>query len=195
MTVQSKVKAFLRCAFMLGQTPQERVRILWVLSKNVRAQAYLAPYHPERAYKLGTILRDIYLRDNVGDVTNLSPLFVEHAYRVTYPASLGEIPANAAMVPIEGQIVKLDTYADEQGIGESAFLKVDTEGMEGESSEGAPYVLARTHRIALETHGEARHRSSLNCLQGAGFGIESEKRTGRTGMMWASHPNSKEYRL
>lgn len=258
MITRSKLRAFLHCALTLGQTPREQFKILWALSKNIRARAYRAPYNPERVYKLGTVIGDIYLRDNFGDVTNLYPLFVENAYRVTCLAYPGEIldvganiglfarwvhtynperrlhcfeplPSNAAMVhkncpaaivnqiglgrgagtvtlgvdqqgvmassiaqpwslePIEIQIMKLDTYADEQGIGEVAFLKVDTEGMEVEVLEGAPCVLARTHQIALETHGEARHQTSLDRLRGAGFRIEAEERKGRTGMIWASH--------
>jgi len=257
MITQPKLRAFLRCALTLGQTPREQFKILWALSKNIRARAHQAQYNPERVYKLATVIGDIYLRDNFGDVTNLSPLFVENVYRVTRLAYPGEVldvganiglfarwiqtynperrihcfeplQSNAAMVrkncptaivnqiglgrdagtvtlgvdphgvmassiaqpwslePIEIQVMKLDTYADEQGIREVALLKVDTEGMEVDVLDGAQSVLARTHQVASETHGEARHQTSLDRLKDAGFRIEAEERKGRTGMIWAS---------
>lgn len=70
MITQSKLSAFLRFTLTLGQTPIQQFKILWALSKIKRARAYQA-YNPERVYKLGTVIRDVYLRDNFGDVINL----------------------------------------------------------------------------------------------------------------------------
>lgn len=72
MITQSKLSAFLRFTLTLGQTPIQQFKILWALSKIKRARRYQA-YNPERVYKLGTVIRDVYLRDNFGDVINLFP--------------------------------------------------------------------------------------------------------------------------
>ncbi len=83
-----------------------------------------------------------------------------------------------SLEPIEVQVMKLDTYADAP--------EVDTEGMEVDVLDGAPSVLARTHQVASESHGEARHKTSLDRLKDAGFRIEADERKGRTRMIWAS---------
>lgn len=82
--------------------------------------------------------------------------------------------------------MKLDTYADEHGGKEVALLKADTEGMEVDELDGALSVLAWTHQVASETHGVARHKTSLERLKDARFRTEAEERKGWTGMIWAS---------
>lgn len=82
--------------------------------------------------------------------------------------------------------MKLDTYADQDGVKEAVLLKVETEGMEVDVLDGASSVLTWMHQVASETHGEARHQTSLDRLKDAGFRIEAEERKGRTGMIWAS---------
>jgi FkbM family methyltransferase len=91
-----------------------------------------------------------------------------------------------ALKPIEFEVLPLDEYAAEQGIHEVAFFKLDTEGMELDVMEGAQQLLARTHVVAMETHGEERHRASIERLRAAGFAIDAEERMGAVGMVWAS---------
>lgn len=90
------------------------------------------------------------------------------------------------LAPIEFDVIPLDAYAQEQGIREVAFFKLDTEGMELDVLEGARQLLARTHRVGMETHGEERHRASIERLREAGFAIDAEERLGAVGMVWAS---------
>jgi FkbM family methyltransferase len=90
------------------------------------------------------------------------------------------------LVPCEIEVVPLDDYAQQRGIREVAFLKLDTEGMELDVVAGAKWVLERTHQIAMETHGEARHRGSISELRALGFAIDAEERRGSVGMVWAS---------
>lgn len=90
--------------------------------------------------------------------------------------------------PIEFDVVPLDGYAEDHGVGDVALLKLDTEGMELDVLDGAPRLLARTHQVAMETHGEERHRGSLQRLDAAGFRIDGEQRAGAVGMIWASRP-------
>lgn len=85
----------------------------------------------------------------------------------------------------EFEVVTLDGYARENGIGEVAFLKLDTEGMELEVLEGGRQTLQRTREIAMETHGEEKHHAALSRLHESGFTIESEKFNGRTGLVRA----------
>lgn len=92
-----------------------------------------------------------------------------------------------SLTPIEIRIVTLDAYAGEQGIGTVTFRRIDTEGMEVQVLEGVPCVLARTHQIVVEAHGEARHRASLDRLREAGCRVEAQERKGRAGMIRASH--------
>jgi FkbM family methyltransferase len=73
---------FGRCAAALGRTPAERVTIFWRLTKNLRARVKLATHHPARIYALDTALGRAYLRDNVGDITNLWGLWVNDVYHV-----------------------------------------------------------------------------------------------------------------
>ena len=78
MITQPKLRAFLPCALALGQTPRKQFKILWAISENVHARTHQAQYNPERVYKFATVIGDLCLCDNFGDVTNLSPLFVEN---------------------------------------------------------------------------------------------------------------------
>lgn len=73
---------FGRCAAALGRTPTERVTIFWRLTKNLRARVKLATHHPTRTHALDTALGRAYLRDNVGDITNLWGLWVNDVYHV-----------------------------------------------------------------------------------------------------------------
>lgn len=96
------------------------------------------------------------------------------------------VAQNWALKPIEFEVIPLDEYAAERGVGEVAFFKLDTEGMELEVMEGARKLLARTHVVAMETHGPDRHRDSLERLRAARFAIDAEERLGAVGMIWAS---------
>ena len=78
-----KLSTFVRTANLLGPGLAGRARVLWRLSKNVRVRAGLASYHPERVEPLATVYGNAYLRDNFGDVTNLSGLWVDNVYGVT----------------------------------------------------------------------------------------------------------------
>jgi FkbM family methyltransferase len=82
MSSLKKISRFARCATALGRTPAERAAIFWRLTKNVRAAAGLAKHHPERMYALDTAFGRVWLRDNVGDITNLWGLWVNDVYRV-----------------------------------------------------------------------------------------------------------------
>ncbi len=83
------------------------------------------------------------------------------------------------------EVVPLDEYARATGIGAVAFLKLDTEGMELEILDGARETLRRVARVAMETHGEDRHRGALQRLTAAGLTIRAEWRRGATGMVFA----------
>jgi FkbM family methyltransferase len=90
------------------------------------------------------------------------------------------------LVPYEFDVIPLDDYARQHEIREVAYFKLDTEGMELEVLDGAKRVLERTHRVGMETHGEERHRASIERLRAAGFAIDAEARYGAVGMVWAS---------
>jgi FkbM family methyltransferase len=83
-------------------------------------------------------------------------------------------------------VVPLDAWAAETGLGAVAFLKVDTEGMELEVLDGAREVLARTCHVALETHGADRHRGALERLAAAGFTVSAAPFDGLTGHVRAT---------
>lgn len=91
-----------------------------------------------------------------------------------------------ALKPIEFEVIPLDEYAAQHKIAEVAFFKLDTEGMELDVLAGAQQLLTRTHLVAMETHGEERHRASIERLREAGFTIDAEERMGAVGMVWAS---------
>lgn len=82
MSGLGKLSTFARCAAALGRTPSERASIFWRLTKNLRARLGLAKHRPETIYALDTALGRAYLRDNVGDITNLWGLWVNDVYRV-----------------------------------------------------------------------------------------------------------------
>jgi FkbM family methyltransferase len=90
------------------------------------------------------------------------------------------------LVPYEFDVIPLDDYARQQGISEVAYFKLDTEGMELDVIAGAKWVLERTHRVGMETHGDERHRASIAELRALGFTIDAEERAGAVGMVWAS---------
>jgi FkbM family methyltransferase len=92
------------------------------------------------------------------------------------------------LVPTEFDVIPLDEYARERGVGEIAYFKLDTEGMELDVIAGAREVLGRTHRVGMETHGEERHRAAIAALRALGFAIDAEERSGPVGMVWASRP-------
>jgi FkbM family methyltransferase len=96
------------------------------------------------------------------------------------------VAQNWQLRPIEFEVIPLDEYAAQHAIREVAFFKLDTEGMELDVLEGAKQLLARTHVVAMETHGDERHRASIERLAAAGFRIDAEERFGAVGMVWAS---------
>ena len=71
-------------------------------------------------------------------------------------------------------VIRLDDYVIRREIDRVALLKIDTEGMELEVLRGASEVLARTALVAMETHGDARHREVLDRLRSAGFHIDGD---------------------
>lgn len=83
-------------------------------------------------------------------------------------------------MPIEIQVMKLDTYGDEHGIREVALLKVDTEGMKVDVLDGAQSVLARcpkSHRRHIVRHG-IRLRWIASRMEGSGL-MPKKERDGR----------------
>lgn len=80
-------------------------------------------------------------------------------------------------------VMPLDAYAADHGIGDVAFMKIDVEGMELDVLQGGSATLARTARIAAETHGPERHAAMLARLREAGFQTE-DYRDGATGMVF-----------
>lgn len=97
------------------------------------------------------------------------------------------IPQVWSLEPLEFPVIALDVYSAEHGIGPVAFLKIDTEGMELDVLDGAHDLLRRTKRVAMETHGDERHRGSIKRLEDAGLTIDGEEGTGpAAGLLWAS---------
>ena len=250
---------FVTCAWALGPTPSDKARILWSLSKNVRARLRVARYHPTDVFRLQTRYGPGFLRDNFGDVTNLPDLLHRSVYRVSTLSVEGAIldvganiglfalwmarhnpgrpiycfeplPTNARMVqrncpgavvsqialgyerrtatlqvdphelmassiatewPTQArtfQIYPLDSFAGEHGIGQVAFMKIDTEGMEVDVLEGGRETLKRVMAVAMETHGPALHRASMDRLVDAGLRIDAEEQTRNGGLIFASRP-------
>jgi FkbM family methyltransferase len=95
------------------------------------------------------------------------------------------IPNPRSRKDVQFDVVTLDDYVREKAIERIAFLKMDCEGMELEAFAGGQQALARTLRIALETHGPDRHQSVLDHLRAAGFRITHEEFDGTTGMVHA----------
>lgn len=86
-------------------------------------------------------------------------------------------------------VIRLDDYVTGRGIDRVALLKIDTEGMEVDVLRGAIETLSRTGQVAMETHGEARHRAVLDSLRAAGFHIDRDEFAAATGMVFASRPH------
>lgn len=86
---------------------------------------------------------------------------------------------------LECPILPLDQFAAEKKIGPLAFLKIDTEGMELDVLDGAPELLRRTHRVAMETHSPEKHLGTMERLKAAGLQITKERFGPRTGMVYA----------
>lgn len=86
----------------------------------------------------------------------------------------GSTPAR----PIEVQACRLDTLAENFGIGQVAFLKCDAEGAEPEVIEGARSLLLRTNAVAFDTGPERMGSdTSEECsrlLAGLGFQVINE---------------------
>lgn len=250
---------FLGTARALGDGPAAQAAILWRLSKNLRVRLGVSHHHPDDVYAVATRLGPIYLRDNFGDVTNLSGLLVRNDYGVTTvdgdgviydiggniglftrwilwhnpgrevhafeplpgnvavyrrnnpsavinQVGLGREPAMvtlgvdrhgamASAIPQRWEtpesrieVIRLDDYTRDKGIGSVAFMKIDTEGMELDVLDGARETLALTRRVAMETHGDERHEGARQRLLAAGFRIEADPRHGLTGLIRASKP-------
>jgi FkbM family methyltransferase len=98
------------------------------------------------------------------------------------------IPYARAAEQREVRVIALDDYVREEGIAKIAVLKIDVEGMELDVLSGAQLALTQTDQIAMETHGETRHKDVLQRLTGAGFTIERESYSGPTGLVFAARP-------
>lgn len=79
----------------------------------------------------------------------------------------------------------LDDCAAEFGWGDVAVLKMDAEGMEPAILRGARSLLARTARVAAETHGRDGHAEVQRLLREAGFRMVHERFGTHTGMVFA----------
>jgi FkbM family methyltransferase len=84
------------------------------------------------------------------------------------------------------EIQPLDLFAGEHGIGQVAFMKIDTEGMEVDVLEGGRETLKRTMAVAMETHGPELHRASIDRLVDAGLSVDAEEQTRNGGLIFAS---------
>lgn len=256
MIVQ-KLKEFVLCAQALGRTPSEKWEIFWRLTKNVRVRFGLARYHPNLIYKLSTCYGVFSLRDNFGDVTNLSGLLYHNEYNINHLEENGvilDIGANiglfAAWVayhnpdkkiycfePLaenvdmihrncpdavvsqiglgckrtrlklfvdyhnimashvstpwqvkeeEFDVIPLDEFTQQHEIDKVAFMKIDTEGMELDVLDGGHNTLHITNQVAMETHSTQLHLDSIQRLIRAGFSINNEKYSGKSGLVHAS---------
>lgn len=96
----ARIREFAGCAHALGRTPVERARILWHLTKNLRARFGLARYHPTQTFVLPTRYGALHLRDNFGDVTNLPDLFHHNVYGLEVlegPGAIVDVGANVGL--------------------------------------------------------------------------------------------------
>lgn len=259
MSVLGKSSDFVRCALALGSDFPAKAAILWRQTRNLRMRFGLGRYRPNELFTLRTTFGKLYLRDNFGDITNLTDLLCREIYRlpraggegvvldvganigmaavwfaVRYPrrpihcfeplaentrlVSLNAPSARVNMVAVgaargtvslavdsdgvmassipyaraaehrEVRVIPLDDYVSEQGIEKIAVMKIDVEGMELDVLSGAQLALTRTDQVAIETHGETRHKDVLQRLTGAGFAIERESYSGATGLVFAARP-------
>ncbi len=86
----------------------------------------------------------------------------------------------------EFEVVSLDEFAQEKGIENVAFLKIDTEGMELAILEGGQQTLRRTSRVAMETHSPALQQEAMARLRAAGFIVEAQQSPDGTGLIFAT---------
>lgn len=84
------------------------------------------------------------------------------------------------------EVTTLDQFAEREGIGAIALLKIDAEGMEDQILQGGGNVLEKTRQVVLETHGQRKHDTVREFLRSRGFGIDSESFDGATGLLFAS---------
>lgn len=88
----------------------------------------------------------------------------------------------------EVEVVPLDEWAQEHGIEQIAFMKLDAEGMEIEILAGARETLCHTRHVAMETHSPELHRQCVQLLRHAGFVLEAEEFVHNTGLLFATRP-------
>lgn len=96
------------------------------------------------------------------------------------------IPCRWETTDAEFEVISLDEFTLQRGIKSVAMLKIDVEGMETEILKGSKETLKRTHRVAMETHGRARHGEAMKRLRAAGFNIDAQEFVGATGLIFAS---------
>jgi FkbM family methyltransferase len=89
--VVEKVIRFTGCAAKLGTDTASKLALLRAQTKNLRVRAHLAHHHPRERYTIGTTHGLLSLRDNFGDITNVTNLLCQEVYSGLRPLGEGEI--------------------------------------------------------------------------------------------------------
>jgi FkbM family methyltransferase len=87
----SKIIAFTGCAAKLGTSMASSWALLRAQTKNVRVRAGLAKHHPAERYTIETKLGRLTLRDNFGDITNVTNLLCHEVYNELRPLGEGHV--------------------------------------------------------------------------------------------------------
>jgi FkbM family methyltransferase len=102
------------------------------------------------------------------------------------------VPCQWETRQMEFDVITLDEFAEAKKLKQVALIKIDAEGMEVEILQGGEQTLNNTHQVVMETHGRSLHDESINHLREAGFYIDSESFTNRTGLVFASRRHDSE---
>ena len=86
-----KVIHFTGCAAKLGTDTASKLALLRAQTKNLRVRAGLAHHHPRERYTVETTHGRLSLRDNFGDITNVTNLLCHEVYAGLRPLGEGEI--------------------------------------------------------------------------------------------------------
>jgi FkbM family methyltransferase len=111
----TKLARFLKTALALGTSPAQIWAIFWRQTKNIRVRLGMAAYQPDHIFTLATRLGTVHLRDNFGDVTNLSDLLCNNVYQVA------RLSAPGAIFDVGGNIGLFSLWATYHNPGRATY--------------------------------------------------------------------------
>lgn len=89
--VLEKVVRFTGCAVKLGVDASSKLALMQAQTKNLRVRARLAHHHPAERYAIDTTYGRLTLRDNFGDITNVTNLLCHEVYGELRPLGEGQV--------------------------------------------------------------------------------------------------------